>query len=98
MQHEERRRVHRARTTPVASQLRLLPSNANAHHGTARNVPSAVPHVRRAGPLRATWCEKLPEPCASRPASGNKNDKVAADFAFGPARLIYENSADSTLL
>jgi hypothetical protein len=34
----------------------------------------------------------------SRPASGNKNDKVAADFAFGLARLIYENSADSTLL
>src|SRR5947209_8733352 len=36
---------------------------------------------------RATSCERLRALCPSRPASGNKNDRVAADFVFDPARV-----------
>ena len=75
------------RAAPVANPFCLLPNSASARRGKAKMAPWAVLPGRHAEPLRAMWCEKPPAPGPSRPASRNKNDKAAANFAFDPALL-----------
>src|SRR5262249_2708487 len=97
MQPSEQRHARRFQALPVANHFLSLPSNASARRGTARTVRSAVPHGQPAGRPRVTWRERLPAPCVTRQASGNKNDKVAEDFVFDPARQIVPEKTSRTL-
>ena len=92
-----RHRVHPFQPALVASHFSSLPNSAIARRGTAKTVRSAVPRGKRAPPLRATSRERLPALCASRPASGNKSDKVVADFVFVPAREMVPEKTSRTL-
>src|SRR5438094_9200406 len=88
MQHAQPGHAHRDRATLAANQSWLRPNSATARRGKAKTVPWAVPPAQRAEPLRATWCERLPALCLSRPALRSRNDKAAADFVFDPARVM----------